>query len=314
MRIGKPAGGKSRRDERREKEYEEHHGPLPVDEFQDEPIKPAKLKPGEKQVEVILPPMELFERNRGYDEPLPDQQTLIRTSIRLRQQVELIMDTDVLADQIEVRHSIIEDIDEGGRLYLAMPSPPILKSQVGTKVQVTILARYHDVPGGRWIRVGYHTPIREVIRDYELADGVIESVVVVDPPQRLEPTTVRMAYRLIPPEELDLRLVLRPDEVEVGLMDLSIGGAQFHHPRDMEFALEQLVPLKLVSGEMSFNLTGRVVRRGKTYDVRGRERGVTSVQFREMPPATKNQLTRLLTETYRYLLAQRSGIALRRED
>jgi hypothetical protein len=315
MRIAKVPSGPTRRDERREREYEEHHGPLPDDEFKDEPVKPAKVKPGEKPpVEVILPPMELFERNRGYDEPLPEQEVLLETSVRLRHQLELIMDTDVLADQIEVRHSIIEDMDDEGRLYLAMPSPPILKSQVGTKLQVTFLSRYHDVPGGRWIRVGYHTTILDVIREYELAEGVIEPVVVVNPPKRLDPSTVRMAYRLIPPEELDLRLILRPDDFELGLMDLSIGGAQFHHPKEREFSLGRRIALSLVSGDTSFNLTARVVRQGKTYDVRGRERGVTSVQFGEMEPVVKNQLTRLLTETYRYLLAQRSGIVSPRDE
>jgi len=314
MRIAKLPSGRTRRDDRREKDYEEHHGPLPSGEFQDLPIKPAKAKPGEKPTEVILPPMELFERNRGYDAPLPDQKTLFAASVRLRHQAELIMDTDVLADQIEVRHSVIEDIDDKGRLYLSMPTPPILKSQVGTKVQVTFLSRYHDVPGGRWVRVGYHTTILDVLKAYELAEGVIESVVVVSPPQRLEPTTVRMAYRLIPPEELDLRLYVRGEELEVGLMDLSIGGAQFHHPKDKEFALGRRLALRLVSGELAFNLTGRVVRHNKTYDVRGRERAVTSVQFGEMDPTTKNHLTRLVTETYRYLLAQRSGIAPRQDD
>jgi hypothetical protein len=315
MRIANLPSGRTRRDERREKEYEEHHGPLPADEFQDEPIKPAKVKPGERPPpEVILPPMELFERNRGYDEPLPDQETLLENSIRLRHQVELIMDTDVLADQIEVRHSIIEDMDDEGLLYLAMPSPPILKSHTGTKVQVTFLSRYHDVPGGRWIRVGYHTAILDVIRERELADGVIEPVVVVAPPKKLEASTVRMAYRLIPPEDLDLRLYLRAEDMEVGLMDLSIGGAQFHHPKDIEFAMGSRIALSLLSGGIAFNLTAKVVRQGKTYDVRGRERGVTSVQFGEMDSAIKNQFTRLLTETYRHLLAQRSGVAARRED
>lgn len=309
MRIAKLPSGKTRRQERREKEYEEHHGPLPEDDFQQEAIKPAKAGPGVKHPEVILPSMELFEPNRGYDDPLPDQKILLETSIRLRHLVELIMDTDVLADQIEVRHSIIEDIDDKGLLYLAMPSPPILRSQTGTRVQVTFLSRYHDVPGGRWIRVGYHTEILEVIPHRELAEGVVEPVVVVAPPQRLEPCTVRMAYRLIPPEELDLRLYLSAEDLEVGLMDLSIGGAQFHHPKDLKFPIGLRLALRLASGALSIKLTGRVVRLGKTYDVRGRERGVASVQFGEMEPAKRNQLTQLLTETYRYLLAQRSGMA-----
>jgi hypothetical protein len=310
MRIAKLPSGKTRRQERREKEIEEHHGPLPDDEFQQETIKPAKADPVNRNPEVILPPMELFERNRGYDGPIPEQKVLLDTCVRLRHQVDLIMDTDVLADQIEVRHSIIEDIDDNGLLYLAMTSPPILKSHTGTRVQITFLSRYHDVPGGRWIRVGYHTPIIEVLHSHELAEGVVESVVVVEPPKRLEPCTVRMAYRLIPPEELDLRMYLRSeDDLEVGLMDLSIGGAQFHHPKDIEFPIGLRIPLCLASGEMEFNLTGRVVRQSKTYDVRGRERGVTSVKFTNMEPATKNHLNQLLTETYRYLLAQRSGMA-----
>jgi hypothetical protein len=315
MRIAKLPSGKTRREERREKEYEEHHGPLPEDECGQETVKPAKVKPGAKHQEVILPPMELFERNRGYDGPLPEQKFLLEASVRLRHLVELIMDTDVLADQIEVRHSIIEDIDDEGLLYLAMPSPPILKSQIGTKLQITFLSHYHDVPGGRWIRVGYHTPILKVIHYHELAEGVVEPVVVVAPPERLEPCTVRMAYRLIPPEDLDLRMYLRSGhDLEVGLMDLSIGGAQFHHPREIELPIGLRIPLSLASGNFEFNLTGRILRQSKTYDVRGRERGVTSVEFTDMTPDTKNHLNQLLTETYRYLLAQRSGMSPLEED
>ena len=310
MRIAKLPSGRSRREERRKKELEEQHGPLPADHFEEQTIKPAKAEPGEKHPEVILPSMELFERNRGYDGPMPEQKILLQTSVALRHQVQLIMDTDVLADQIEVRHSIIEDIDDEGLLYLAMPSPPILKSQINTKVQVTFLSRYHDVPGGRWIRVGYHTPILNVIRDYELAETVVEPVVVVAPPKHLEQCTVRMAYRLIPPDDLDLRLYLRSGDLEeVGLMDLSMGGAQFHHSKDLEFPIGLRIGLCLASGELDLNLTGRVIRQGTTYDVRGRERGVTSVNFTQLDPAIKNKLNQLLTETYRYLLAQRSGMA-----
>jgi hypothetical protein len=67
----------------------------------------------------------------------------------------------------------------------------------------------------------------------------------------------------------------------------------------------------LISGELKLMLTGKVVRTDKVRDRLGWERRVTSFQFVEMDPKTKHKLSQLLTEVYRHVLAQRSGIAPR---
>lgn len=314
MRIARLPGGKSRREKRRERERAQARrlGLLERAEAEEATrIKPARRKGPAAPPPVDLPLSDLLSRRRTSSMPLPSQERLIATNIRLRHHVDIILGTDLWAEEIEVRHSLIEDIDEQGRLYLAQTAPPILRSQVGQLVELTFLSRYFDVPGGRWLRVGYATPIREVIPDYRVSQHLTEPVIVVDGPKKLVPVSVRTAFRVVPPDDLDLRLVIWPEGTPLGLMDISMGGAQVYHDLGWYFSKGRRLLLMLISGELKLMLTGKVVRTDKVRDRLGWERRVTSFQFVEMDPKTKHKLSQLLTEVYRHVLAQRSGIAPR---
>lgn len=309
MRIANLPGGRSRRERRREKETQ---GGGLWEEVVSR-VKPARRK-GRARSEVPLPPNELLDRRPGYEEPLPSQSELKRACLRPRQQADLILAADLECEEVEVRHTLIEDLDRQGRLYLAQPAPPLLSSHVGQKLKISFLTRFYDVPGGRWLRVGYATPLQELIPDYRVSGSFTEPVLRVAGPQRLEPFSVRTSYRLVPPDDLDLRLALWPEAQELGLMDISVGGAQFYYDPAWSFPKGRLLNLALVSGEVRLVMAARVVRTAKVRDVLGWERKVAAVRFEEMGPQTKRKLVELLTETYRHLLARRSGLAGREEE
>ncbi len=302
-------GSKSRRQQRREREKEiERTLMVGIDAPPDDTVKPAEVEGAPPLPDVITSLNQEIVRKRKHILPPPDQKELYRKSIVPRHQVDIIVESDPRFDEVEVRQSIIEDIDDQERLYLAQTSPPFLRSQEGRVIEPTFLSKYYDIPGGRWIRVGYRTPILEVIPDYKLSSEERIVVVVVDGPKELTPTTVRMSYRISPPEELDLRLVLWPQGTPVGLVDFSNGGLQFYHDKEMTFKKNQRLNLSLISGALTLLLPSRVVRSVIGQDLKGRDIGMTSVVFHDIDPRTRVKYQQLLNSTYRYLLAQRSGI------
>lgn len=310
MKLGKPPLAKTRREQRREQELEKTQGPRHATEVSPrEVIKPAVLAPDLRPPALVLPVHdEVLDPNSPHLHPLPDQQVLKMTVIRPMQRAEIVLVRPDDESRLDVRTSTILDISETGVLYLAQTSPPILRSQAGAPVEVSFLGRFKDIPGGRWLRVGYRTQIEYVIRDYEIREGVTEPVFTVPWPDELRQTTVRASYRLVPPEDLDLRLVLWPDGRRLTLLDISAGGASFYHPPRWRFEPGSRLKLALLTGSHRFNLPGQVVRSTRVKDRLGLEQGVTSVEFGEMEPEERERFLRLLTETYRHLLAQRSGI------
>ena len=300
MRIGGIKIGKSRREERREKE--------PAGKAERR-IRPAKLQKGVRRVSaVVLPPDEALDPRDASGKPLPGQEELLRINIRPQHQVELVVSRDLLGEGMDVRQSIILDTDDAGRLYLAQTTPPLLRSDIGRDLELSFLSRYRDVPGGRWLRVGYHAPILDVIAKYQVTPDFTEPAIAVDGPKELKARSLRLAFRVAPPEDLDLRLVLIPGYDSVGLLDFSATGARFYHDAGWAFEQGKAITLGLISGSLFLTLPGKIARTDTIYDRFGEEKGLTSVLFEGLDPHTQNGLDQLLNETYRHLLAQRSGV------
>ena len=304
MRIGNIPSGKSRREERREKE-----SALPPTEAPEIRVRPAKLQKGVRRVSaVVLPPDEALDPRDASGQPLPSQEELKRANLRPQHQVEVVVSRGFSGESIDLRQSVILDVDPTGRLYLAQTTPPLLRSDVGLILELSFLSRFRDVPGGRWLRVGYRTPILEVIGDYQVSPDFKEPVIVVEDPAELRPSTLRLAFRVAPPEDLDLRLVLLPGYDSVGLLDFSATGARFYHDLGWSFTPEKSICLGLISGKLFLTLPAKTVRTDTIRDRFGGERGLTSVLFVDLDAHTQNCLDQLLNETYRHLLAQRSGV------
>lgn len=310
MRIGNVTGMRSRREKRREKEAKEDRERTFRREEKKEAVErvmPAKLKRRRAAPSVIIPDNETGEFTKRSKPELPKQRSLIARAIQVRQHVEIVTEEDRVHDVTDVRHSVIEDIDNKGRLYLTQTSPPILRSHVGQLVELTFLNRYRDVPGGRWLRVGYKTPIEQLLLNYQIGPKVVEHIVLVKPPKELHPSSIRMAFRIKPPDDLDLRLILWPENRSLNLLDISGGGARFYHSRRWFFAKGRKITVAVASGKLRIVMPAVVVRAGTIRDRYGLDHGVTSIRFDSTDPTTRHRYLSLLTEVYRHMLAQRSG-------
>jgi len=238
------------------------------------------------------------------DEPLPSQEEMRRRAIRLRQLVDIIVELDWSTDTLDVRASVIQEVDAKGRLVLSQTSPPLLRSQTGKTVELTFLSQYPSQMGSRWLRVGYHTKLLGVIDNYKLGPELVEMVLVFDGPKKLVLSTARISPRMEPSPDMDLTLRLWPDGQQVTLLDLSAGGVRFSRPSWMEFPPGARVDVALCATNATIPVRGRVLRNEEL----NAKASATVLQFRDMDRRTSDLVHRLLTEMARYRRAQMSGV------
>ena len=118
--------------------------------------------------------------------------------IHPQRQVDLIVSVDFAKEKIDVRPTVIYDVDEfQKRVIIAQTNPPILKSMVGRNVEATFLTRVN--PGEDPKRVGYKTKIMGLLPKYLLRQGGQEQALAIGFPRKgLEETSVRLHYRVFP--------------------------------------------------------------------------------------------------------------------
>ncbi len=232
----------------------------------------------------------------------------MRTCIRPGRTVELILDTDFDHDAIDVRSTNIYDIDKQGRVILAQTNPRISRLSQGNSVELTVLAQFHDVPGGQWLRVGYRTKILQILDNVTIEGERYAAIVVVEGPKELSRFTLRLNYRIVPAIEDKLQLFMLPSKRQLPILDISAGGVKFSHPADIAFKYRSIIRLALVAGGKVLPLNAQVVRGNEPLGGRKSSLETTAVQFHQVPPETKRHLVSIIQEISRRQLARRSGL------
>jgi len=240
---------------------------------------------------------------------LPPQEVLHATCLRPGRSVDLILQTDLHNNLIDVRSTVLHDVDPNGRLILAQTQPTLKASFSGSRLEITFLARYNDVPGGRWLRVGYKAPFLSLLDDYQLGPDKREQALLFPGPKRLDSFTLRLDFRLEPSMDSSLELYFWPDNTPLSIVDISSGGVRFTHPSSWSFSPRQKLNLSLQSQGESLILICRVIRSGEPEGPAARGLSVTAVQFEEMDLAARQRLSQLIQDAVRRQLAKRSGLS-----
>jgi hypothetical protein len=307
MRLGKSIGGSDRWGRRRGEEDSVRS---------DVPGRENLLVPEREPAYMgaIKKVMEPGRLGGGYEHageglpPLPKTKALMKAVLRPRELVDLILRLDLDSDDIEVRRSMLHEVDREGRLILAQTSPPILPSQVRQVMEATFLYRQPTSTGNIWRRVGYRAPLMEVRQRYQVSPQVVEPALVFPGPKEFRASSVRLYYRVEPPAGLDLHLFLMPEKSEVRVLDISAGGVGFYHPYGVIISPGSRVNLLLQVGEFYLRLKARVIRQAETTLGRGGPQPYAAV-FEDLDTPTRNQLLQLITAISRLVLARRSGAA-----
>lgn len=161
----------------------------------------------------------------------PSQKELFFKSLRPGTHVDLVLERDDESGAMLARASMVQDITRDRRLYLAQTTPPLHHSRIGQDLEVTFLCRFDDIPGGRWLRTGYRAKLK-AIESILLSSGMVEPVLVVDLPTRLEVTTLRMHFRLTPPTEYGLRAYLAASQLR-DLINNQVNGFERRLKREL---------------------------------------------------------------------------------
>jgi hypothetical protein len=231
---------------------------------------------------------------------LPSQSVLRQLCLRPGRQVELVVVTDAWGNECDVRLSRLHDRDDKNRLILAQTLPRLNNYMVGQILEITFLIRVDDIPGGRRLRVGYKTPLLAVWDHYLVRPELRGDVLVVDGPQTMTRFTLRRHFRL-PADRLEgLEIYLLPARVRVQILDLSVGGVRFSHPRASRLSVGTTVDLLLVQGHLAIPLEGRVVRNG-TLSGRDDTLPFTAVRFSRPSAQHERKLTSLINDLQRGL-------------
>lgn len=235
------------------------------------------------------------------------QKKLIQRFIKLRQPVDLVLglgDDDKASD---VRKSVIEDFDKKGRLILAQTDPPVLKSHTGMTMELTFLVSgIGSGPGGRrgWRRLGYATRLIKLRRRYRLGPFLWVPVLIFERPREMKEISVRLSSRVAPTPDMDLGLYANPGNRKLGIIDLSVGGAMFHHPSGYGLKPGSHLDLELRTGEKSLAMGARVVR--SVHQDAGRD--ATGVRFTSLSRRDLQDMNRLMREMTRHILKLRAGL------
>ncbi len=219
---------------------------------------------------------------------VPGQRVLKDTCLRPGRKVDLVMEDESAGGPAATVSTILHGLDGKKRLVLAQPDPPVNPSLVGRELEVTFLARYQELPGGGWLRVGYRGPLLAMVEDYPLAQGLKQPVLILAGPKRLAPYTLRRSQRLSPPRDGSLGLFLLPRREPLELIDFSRGGASFRLPRGLALAEESSLSLLLLAGSEELTLSARVTR------VPEDSEGRVAVRFDGLPAPLAERLAGLL--------------------
>jgi hypothetical protein len=174
--------------------------------------------------------------------------------------VAIVIDFDWLKETIDLRRATVYDLDDQ-RIVVSQTSPPIATFDIGKKVKVTYLVREKDGPA----RYSFTGRLAEIVKGYQLSRSEAEEAVVIVPEGSDESFNLRSFYRLKPPSDSGMALLL--NEEKVNIVDISIGGVKFTHRRDHPVKQKEILKLILQIDEHAFAVDAQVMR---ILPVRGR--------------------------------------------
>jgi hypothetical protein len=210
--------------------------------------------------------------------------------------VNIIINIDYRREIVETNNSIVHDVTTNS-VIIAQTDPPISRTHINKEIYVTYLEKEE----GRTVRYGFPAKITEFIKDYELASQQKTQALVLRRAGILEQYNIRMFYRLEPPGNCGIDILLNGKKVNI--LDISIGGASFSHSRTYPpLRLNEVARITLFIGERASEIESKVVRVWEPENERMKEAlEFVSIQFMDMKGNIKTELSRKIRDIEREL-------------
>jgi hypothetical protein len=174
-------------------------------------------------------------------------------SVRPGQTVRILVNEDIDRGKVDVRSSLVYDV-QGETITLAQTDPPLLHRHLGKDLVIT----YVNKDKGETARLGFRSRVTDLINDYRLSSGLTQPVFTVAGESDPEPFNLRMYFRVEPPGDSGLELTIETKNVTI--LDISIGGVRFSHPRKRSFRVGELIGAALIIDGVRSVVVMRVLR------------------------------------------------------
>jgi hypothetical protein len=203
--------------------------------------------------------------------------------------IRVVTDVDQMEERASVTASTIyEATDE--RLIIAQTEPPIRLHQ---QIMITYLTREK----GYLERCGFLAEAVELI-DYDGNEKRGARAIVAEKRGEPRPFSVRMSYRVEPTSENRLEMYISGRKV--GILDISLGGAQFSYAPEIQLPAGVVVEVGLDIGGRSYDFEARIIRTWESTDIRLRREVVFgSVEFLNMGRTAEQALLRKIQQIER---------------
>jgi hypothetical protein len=168
--------------------------------------------------------------------------------LRPQARIDLALELDDLAGRYDIRQSMILDLKHG-EVIVAQTDPPPLKSQIGRKLEASVVHR--DIVTAEITRWGWTASFLSLDNNYILNPGEPAAeavpVIVLSPPDRpvLTRSNIRQAYRLDTTRRGDITVTIHPRPAPVRLVNFSADGLMLATSAPPHYTLGQELSFKL---------------------------------------------------------------------
>lgn len=179
-----------------------------------------------------------------------------------------------LSDSNRVRKTIVYDI-VGKKIILAQTSPPLLRSHLGERVRISFVIKKKGIKNSL---LAFSAEIKEYIPNYEMNSYQTVPAIVLHQITDLKEIERRMFYRITPPPNNDLEVMLGNEKMNV--IDISLGGAKLSHSRECILEPYEQIQLTFRFDRRRFTIDAKVIREErKTYPITDKKTQTVFIQF-----------------------------------
>jgi len=184
----------------------------------------------------------------------------------------MMFEMDSVMTSTRVMKSMIYDI-EGKRIIVSQTSPPLLRSHIGRRMQLSILTKIKTRPA----RFATTVMIVGMVNEYVMSSTLTTPAIILEQLSELKEVNLRMFYRVKPVAGEEITILFGPEKLN--LIDLSLGGAKLSHPSSSLAQRGEDVDLIFVFSEDRFEVKAKVVRSWTHMDTSTNRIQFYSVQF-----------------------------------
>lgn len=172
--------------------------------------------------------------------------------LNIGSRIDIVFANEIEKANAHFMKAVVYDYESKGIIIISQTSPALNRHFLDRKVIVTFLANFEK----RILRFGFTAHLINLLTNYELSSNRNVEALVLK--QMEEPVLMdfRMHFRVKPPSQSNVNLFFQ--ENKVNLIDISLGGAKFTHPKSYLFHVGEEINLKLIINSAVFEMNARV--------------------------------------------------------